>query len=90
MGSSHKKKTLREKLETARLEEPVEQGILNSAMERLDNGEKEWAVLKEMKVQFRKLALNQELSQKGLSLYTELQRPDPDVDMALSSITWFQ
>lgn len=91
MKPLHKKREpLRKKLETIHLEEAVEQNILNAAINQLDNGETEYAVLKDIKGQFRKLALNKKLSQQGLSLYTELQRPDLDVDTALSSMTWFQ
>lgn len=72
------------------MEQPVEQGILNAAITQLDKGEKEQAVLKDVKKQFKKLALTQDLSQKGLSLYTELQAPDKNIDTALSSMTWFQ
>ncbi|GMA47333.1 hypothetical protein [Tetragenococcus muriaticus] len=82
--------SLRNKLEAIRLEENYEQEILNTAIKQLDNGENEFTILKEIKAKFRQLALNKKLSQKGVSLYTELQKPNIDVDTALSSITWFQ
>lgn len=90
MNSSYKKRQpLRNKLESIYLEKTSEQEILNAAINKLDNGKKEFAVLNEVKAQFRKLALNKNLSQKRVSLYTELQKPNIDVDTALSSITWF-
>lgn len=82
--------SLQSKLKAIRLEENYEEEILNTAIKQLDNGENEFTVLKEIKVNFRQLALNKKLSQKGVSLYTELQKPNLDVDTALSSITWFQ
>ncbi|BAK95218.1 MULTISPECIES: hypothetical protein [Tetragenococcus] len=81
---------LRNRLEAIHLEETYEQEILNTAIEQLDNGENEFTVLKEIKAKFRKLVLNKKLSQKGLTLYTELHKPNIDVDTALSSNTWFQ
>jgi len=91
MRSLNKKnQSLRKELENTYLENTIEQKILDSAIVRLNNGQKEKDVLKEVKSQFRELALNKKISQKGLSLYTELQRPNRDVDIALSSMTWFQ
>jgi len=82
--------SLQSKLKAIRLEENYEQEILNTAVKQLDNGENEFIVLKDIKAKFGQLALNKKLSQKGVSLYTELQKPNIDVDTALSSITWFQ
>ncbi len=84
-----KNHSLRKKLASVHLEQPVEQGILNTAITQLDKGEKEQAVLKDMNRQFRQLALSKKLSQEGLALYTELQKPNVNVDTALSSMTWF-
>lgn len=86
---SQKNHSLRTKLALIHLEQPVEQGILNAAITQLDKGEQEQAVLKDVKKHFKKLALTQDLSQKGLSLYTELQKPNVSIDTALSSMTWF-
>ncbi|GMA08400.1 hypothetical protein GCM10025886_15510 [Tetragenococcus halophilus subsp. flandriensis] len=86
---SQQNHSLRNKLASVHLEQPVEQGILNTAIAQLDKGEKEQAVLKGVKKQFRQLALSKNLSQEGLFLYTELQKPNVNVDTALSSMTWF-
>ncbi|MBN7273913.1 hypothetical protein GNF18_01830 [Ligilactobacillus pobuzihii] len=84
-----KQLTLAEKLSSISLEEPVEQGIITAAIEQLNNGQKENFVVGAMKDKFRKLALNQNISQKGLNFYTELQKPNINVDTALASLTWF-
>lgn len=83
------KKQLAEKLSSINLEEPVEQGIITTAIEQLNNGQKENFVIGAMKDKFRKLALNQNISQKGLNFYTELQKPNINIDTALASLTWF-
>ncbi|GBG93557.1 hypothetical protein LFYK43_00160 [Ligilactobacillus salitolerans] len=80
---------LAERLSLVSLEEPVEQEIITTAIEQLSSGQKENFVLGAMKDKFRKLALNQNISQKGLNFYTELQKPNIKVDTALSSSTWF-
>lgn len=84
-----KNHSLRTKLASAHLGQPVEQSILNAAISQLDKGEKEQTVLKDINRQFRTLALSKNLSQEGLSLYTELQKPNRNMDTALSSMTWF-
>lgn len=84
-----KQLTLVEKLSSISLEEPVEQGIITTAIEQLNNGQKENFVIGAMKNKFRKLALNQNISQKGLNFYTELQKPNINIDTALASLTWF-
>lgn len=71
------------------MEQAVEQVILNTAIAQLDSGENEQAVLKDIKKQFRQLALSKNLFQEGLFLYTELQKLNVNVDTALSSMTWF-
>lgn len=84
-----KRLTLAEKLSLISLETPVEQGIITTAIEQLNNGQKENFVIGAMKDKFRKLALKQNISQKGLNFYTELQKPNINVDTALASLTWF-
>ncbi|MCF1685896.1 hypothetical protein LQF67_09970 [Tetragenococcus halophilus] len=81
--------SLRNKLASVHLEQAVEQVILNTAIAQLDSGENEQAVLKDIKKQFRQLALSKNLFQEGLFLYTELQKLNVNVDTALSSMTWF-
>ncbi|MBN7274803.1 hypothetical protein GNF18_06610 [Ligilactobacillus pobuzihii] len=86
----HKKQlTLAEKLSSISLEEPVKQEIITTAIEQLNNGQKENFVLGAVKDKFRKLALKQTIFLKGLNFYTELQKPNINVDTALASLTWF-
>ncbi|AYW50867.1 hypothetical protein C7H83_10505 [Tetragenococcus halophilus] len=56
--------SLRRKLETIHLEKSYELDILNAAINKLDNGENEFTVLKEVKAKFRKLALNKNYRKK--------------------------
>ncbi|QJU68094.1 hypothetical protein [Oenococcus oeni] len=46
-------------------------------------------VIKDLKQQLRKLALEKKLSKKTLDLFTEMERPNFSKDLATSSTTWF-
>lgn len=89
MRSSKSKQNLKSKLEAVHLENSTEQDIITSALSDLSQGQKENVVLSNVKNQLRKLALNRELSDKGVDFYTKLARPNINVDTALSSMNWF-
>lgn len=84
-----KRLTLAEKLSSINLEEPVEQGIITTAIKQLKQGQNSNLVLRTLKEKFNRLALTQTISKEGLKVYMELGKPSIKVDTALSSSTWF-
>ncbi|MFT8329396.1 bacteriocin immunity protein [Oenococcus oeni] len=89
MKSSDKKQNLQRKLESIRPNKAYEKQILNLAVSRLKKGERDQVVLKDLKQQLRKLALEKKLSKETLDLFTEMERPNFSKDLATSSTTWF-
>ncbi len=89
MKSSDKKQNLQRKLESIRPNKADEKQILNLAVSRLKKGERDQVVLKDLKQQLRKLALEKKLSKETLDLFTEMERPNFSKDLATSSTTWF-
>ncbi|SYW02495.1 conserved hypothetical protein [Oenococcus oeni] len=89
MKSSDKKQNLQRKLESIRPNKADEKQILNLAVSRLKKGERDQVVLKDLKQQLRKLALEKKLSKETLDLFTEMERPKFSKDLATSSTTWF-
>ncbi|KGH89927.1 bacteriocin immunity protein [Oenococcus oeni] len=89
MKSSDKKQNLQRKLESIRPNKADEKQILNRAVSRLKKGERDQVVLKDLKQQLRKLALEKKLSKKTLDLFTEMEHPNFSKDLATSSTTWF-
>ncbi|MHA5121870.1 hypothetical protein R5Q06_04740 [Oenococcus oeni] len=84
MKSSDKKQNLQRKLESIRPNKADEKQILNLLL-----GERDQVVLKDLKQQLRKLALEKKLSKETLDLFTEMERPNFSKDLATSSTTWF-
>ncbi|AVI93651.1 conserved protein of unknown function [Oenococcus oeni] len=89
MKSSDKKQNLQRKLESIRPNKAGEKQILNLAVSRLKKGARDQVVLKDLKQQLRKLALEKKLSKETLDLFTEMERPNFSKDLATSSTTWF-
>ncbi|MFT8703516.1 bacteriocin immunity protein [Oenococcus oeni] len=89
MKSSDKKQNLQRKLESIRPNKADEKQILNLAVSRLKKGARDQVVLKDLKQQLRKLALEKKLSKETLDLFTEMERPNFSKDLATSSTTWF-
>ncbi len=89
MKSSDKKQNLQRKLESIRPNKADEKQILNLAVSRLKKGERNQVVLKDLKQQLRKLALEKKLSKETLDLFTEMEHPNFSKDLATSSTTWF-
>ncbi|BAQ56502.1 hypothetical protein LBAT_0113 [Lactobacillus acetotolerans] len=84
-----RKQSLREKLSNIHLANEAEQEIVNSAIANLDKKENPHIVLSNMEGQLRPLALKGKLSKEGLTLLTDLERPNFDQDVATSTMTWF-
>ncbi|MDN6968234.1 hypothetical protein FCS83_06640 [Oenococcus sp. UCMA 17063] len=89
MKSSDKKQNLQSKLESIQSNKADEKQILELTISRLKNGERDQVVLRDLKQQLRKLALEKKLSKEGLDLFTEMERPNFSEDLATSSTTWF-
>lgn len=68
-----------------------EQVYVNKAIHQLtDEKQNEQAVTRSLAQDFRSLALNQKLSEQGLKLFTELQKPNFAKDaVRLSATIWF-
>lgn len=68
-----------------------EQVYINKAIHQLtDEKQSEQVVARRLAKDFRSLALNQKLSEQGLKLFTELQKPNFAEDVArLSATMWF-
>ncbi|WP_273731595.1 hypothetical protein [Leuconostoc mesenteroides] len=68
-----------------------EQVYINKAIHQLtDEKQSEQAVARGLAKDFRSLALNQKLSEQGLKLFTELQKPNFAEDVArLFATMWF-
>lgn len=67
-----------------------EQVHINKAIHQLkDEHQSEQIVSRNLTKDFRSLALNQKLSEQGLKLFTDLQKPNFAEDVArLSALTW--
>ncbi|API72840.1 MULTISPECIES: hypothetical protein [Leuconostoc] len=67
-----------------------EQVYINKAIHQLtDEKQSEQVVARGLAKDFRSLALNQKLSEQGLKLFTELQKPNFAEDVArLSATMW--
>ncbi len=83
------KQSLKEILEKVTLKNEAEQDLVNQAIVELDKGEYEPKVQKQLRDAFNKLVLQGKISKEGLSFFEELSKPNFDVDLALSSMTWF-
>lgn len=68
-----------------------EQVYINKAIHQLtDEKQSEQVIVRGLAKDFRSLALNQKLSEQGLKLFTELQKPNFAEDVArLSATMWF-
>lgn len=62
---------------------------IDAAIASLDNGVYAPKVAKELKHAFNKLVLEGKISKEGLAFFTEINKPNFDVDLATSSTTWF-
>ncbi|MCV3296181.1 hypothetical protein [Oenococcus kitaharae] len=89
MKSSDKKQSLKEELQKIQFNKLDEKQIINTAIARLEGGQRDRMVLAYLAQQLRKLALERNLSKEGLDLLTRITRPNFDEDVAFSSITWF-
>lgn len=77
-------------LKSIKLSLTAEQKIIDDTIKQLENkSNNEYSVMSNMNQKFRKLASHNKLSQEGLELFTELQKPNFNEDVALSSMTWF-
>lgn len=67
-----------------------EQVYINKAIHQLtDEKQSEQVIVRGLAKDFRSLALNQKLSEQGLKLFTELQKPNFAEDVArLSATMW--
>ncbi|WP_273950796.1 hypothetical protein [Leuconostoc mesenteroides] len=67
-----------------------EQVYINKAINQLtDEKQSEQVIVRGLAKDFRSLALNQKLSEQGLKLFTELQKPNFAEDVArLSATMW--
>ena len=83
------KQSLKEILEKVTLKNEAEQSLVNQAIEELNKGTYEPKVQKQLRDAFNKLVLQDKVSKEGLSFFEELSKPNFDVDLALSSLTWF-
>ncbi|GMA69569.1 hypothetical protein GCM10025879_08150 [Leuconostoc litchii] len=68
-----------------------EQVYINKAIHQLtEDKQSEQAVARSLAKDFRSLALKQKLSEQGLKMFTELQKPNFAEDIArLSTTMWF-
>ena len=66
-----------------------EQKIIDMAVERIKNKENEYQVKNDLILSLNKLAIKGNLSKEGIQLLTELNRPNFNEDVAISSMTWF-
>lgn len=76
-------------LEKQKLPVLDEQKIIDMAVERIKNKENEYQVKNDLILSLNKLAIKGNLSKEGIQLLTELNRPNFNEDVAISSMTWF-
>ena len=76
-------------LETIHLDASVEQAMVERAISQLKKKTYEHKVIVALAAEFRKLALEQQISKAGLALYMKLQEPNIGADVGLTVGLWF-
>ncbi|CAM3057697.1 hypothetical protein LEGA110927_03585 [Leuconostoc gasicomitatum] len=76
-------------LETIHLDDSVEQAMVERAISQLKKKTYEHKVIVALAAEFRKLALEQQISKAGLALYMKLQKPNIEDDVGLTVGLWF-
>ena len=76
-------------LETIHLDASVEQAMVEHAILQLKKKTYERKVIVALAAEFRKLALEQQISKARLALYMKLQKPNIGDDVGLTVGLWF-
>ncbi|WP_349551465.1 hypothetical protein [Leuconostoc pseudomesenteroides] len=89
MSILKKKQSMISYLSSIDLKSPIEQQLLQNAINKLEKKQDETRVANELGSALTRLALKQEISQQGLDLLTQLQKPNFASDFGRSVNLWF-